>query len=108
MCVSHCPQIVIWKSKLPTRNQKSYTPHGEGKAKRPVYLHHVSAHHQCVVLGDKFGKVDKRRSVLWLARQHKDLRAVVLHVFVHVSQLVNICQRCLVGLRLSRRAPIDV
>lgn len=61
----------------------------DGKTRKPAHLHHMPAHHQCVLLGDKVGQVDERRSVLRLTREHQNLGAVVLHMFVYINQLVD-------------------
>lgn len=56
-----------------------------------THFRQMSAQHQRVVFRDKVDEIHERWSVLRLARQNEDLRSVILHVFVHVNQLVDRC-----------------
>lgn len=60
------------------------------------------------VLGHEVGKVYKRRSTAGQSWQHQNLWLIVLHVLLHLAQLLHGSQCILVRLGLSRWAPVDI
>lgn len=77
-------------------------------ALRRTYGRYVADDHEGARLGEQVGEVDERGAVLRPARQHQQLRPVVLHVLASARQAVRARQRCLVHLRLRAAAPVHV
>lgn len=69
---------------------------------------HMAADQQREILCQHVGKVHEHWPSIGQTGEHQDLWPVVLHMILHIVQLLHRHQRILVGLRLRRGAPIDV
>lgn len=69
---------------------------------------HMATDQQREILCQHVGKVHEHWPSIGQTGEHQDLWPVVLHMILHIIQLLHRHQRILVGLRLRRGAPVDI